>query len=140
MLLDVLHYISVAEQDEVLARVRCALQPGGVLLMRVGDAASRRAFLASQWVDRIVTVVRGRGAVPLFGRPLAQWIDRLRSLGFEVASEPMSRGMPFANVLLVANVPNGTGCEAPAAAPGCHKEGPNLSHGRSSYATRQVWS
>jgi cyclopropane fatty-acyl-phospholipid synthase-like methyltransferase len=103
VILDALHYIGIDEQDQVLARVRRALGPGGVLLLRVGDAASR-GFLASQWVDRIVAFVRGHRVTPRFGRPLAQWIDRLKSLGFEVASEPMSRGTPFANVLLVAHV------------------------------------
>jgi SAM-dependent methyltransferase len=106
VILDVLHYIGIVEQDAVLARVRDALRPGGVLLLRVGDAASRRGFLASQWVDRVVTFVRGHRVVPQFGRPLAQWIDSLRSLGFDVASEPMSRGTPFANVLLIARATN----------------------------------
>lgn len=104
VILDVLHYITVAEQDEVLARVRRALSPGGVLLLRVGDAASRPGFLVSQWVDALVTWVRGHRVLPQFGRTLAEWRARLESLGFEVRSEPMSRGTPFANVLLVAKV------------------------------------
>jgi SAM-dependent methyltransferase len=99
VILDVLHYISVAEQDAVLARVRAALSPGGRLLLRVGDG-----FVISQWVDRIVTSVRGHLVAPRFGRPLPAWIASLRSLGFEVQSRPMSQGTPFANVLLVATV------------------------------------
>jgi SAM-dependent methyltransferase len=104
VILDVLHYISVAEQDAVLARVRDALPVGGHLLLRIGDAASRRGFLASQWVDAIVTFVRGHRVVPQFGRTLAAWVAQLESLGFEVHSEPMSQGTPFANVLLTARV------------------------------------
>jgi SAM-dependent methyltransferase len=118
VILDVLHYVSIAEQDEVLARVRRALRPGGLLLLRVGDAASRRGFLASQWVDRIVTFVRGHRVVPQFGRAVAQWIAQLQSLGFEVRSQPMSHGTPFANVLLIARVANQAGDAARAAAPG----------------------
>ena len=106
VILDVLHYISVAEQDEVLARVRRALPVDGRLLLRIGDAASRRGFLASQWVDAVVTFVRGHRVVPQFGRPLADWIACLESLGFEVRSQPMSQGTPFANVLLIATVSN----------------------------------
>ncbi len=102
VILDVLHYISVAEQDAVLARVRAALSPGGLLLLRVGDAHSRRGFLISQWVDRVVTFVRGHRVMPQYGRPLSAWVARLQSLGFEVQSRPMSQGTPFANVLLVA--------------------------------------
>ena len=140
VILDVLHYISVAEQDDVLARVRRALRPGGLLLLRVGDAASRRGFLASQWVDRVVTFVRGHRVMPQFGRPLAQWIDSLRLLGFDVASEPMSHGTPFANVLLIARVADGTERVSGAAAPGRPKQGPTLSEGRSPYSASGVSS
>ena len=104
VILDVLHYITLAEQNDVLARVRRALPAGGTLLLRVGDAAQARGFRASQWVDAVVTFVRGHRVVPQFGRPLAAWITQLESLGFDVNAEPMSQGTPFANVLLVARV------------------------------------
>lgn len=113
VILDVLHYITVPEQDAVLARVRDALAAsGGTLLLRVGDAASRRGFRISQWVDAVVTFVRGHRVLPQYGRTLAQWRETLHGLGFaEVRSEPMSRGTPFANVLLVARLagPSGAG-------------------------------
>lgn len=112
VILDVLHYVDHAAQDAVLARVRDALAEGaagrgaagGRLLLRVGDAASRRGFAASQWVDRIVTWVRGHRVPPTFGRPLAQWQASLRGLGFSVRAVPQSEGTPFANVLLVADL------------------------------------
>ena len=104
VILDVLHYVSINEQNEVLLRVRLALAAGGVLLLRVGDAAARRGFAISQWVDRLVTRVRGHRVTPVYGRTLSVWIAQLESLGFEVQSLPMSKGTPFANVLLVARV------------------------------------
>lgn len=104
VILDVLHYVSIDRQNEVLERVRRALPPGGVLLLRVGDAASRRRFTISQWVDAAVLLARGHRAMAQFGRPLAEWIAQLESLGFAVRSQPMSQGTPFANVLLVARV------------------------------------
>lgn len=102
VILDVLHYIGHAEQDAVLRRVHAALSPGGVLLLRVGDAAQKRGYAISQWVDRLVTRVRGHRVPPTYGRPLAAWIEQLQALGFEVQPRPMSQGTPFANVLLVA--------------------------------------
>jgi hypothetical protein len=111
VILDALHYVDRAEQDEVLERVRIALADGGRLLLRVGDAASRRGFAASQWVDRLVAFARGRRARPRPGRTLAEWRTRLVDLGFEVSSLPMHRGTPFANVLFVGTV------AAPAVAP-----------------------
>ena len=104
VILDVLHYIPIPEQDAVLARVRAALDAGGVLLLRVGDAQSRRGFAISQWVDRVVTSVRGHRVTPTFGRTLPMWMEQLRALGFAVQSRPMSQGTPFANVLLVATL------------------------------------
>ena len=103
VILDVLHYLSIAEQDDVLARVRSALPSGGRLVLRIGDA-SRPGFSASSWVDRIVTLVRGQGFGGHAGRSLAAWQTRLTELGFAVASEPIQGGAPFANVLLVATV------------------------------------
>jgi SAM-dependent methyltransferase len=103
VILDVLHYVDHAAQNALLTRVRDALSPGGRLLLRVGDAASRRGFAASQWVDRIVTLTRGHRVPPTFGRPLSAWIAQLRTLGFSVDAVPMSQGTPFANVLLVAD-------------------------------------
>jgi SAM-dependent methyltransferase len=107
VVLDVLHYVDIAAQDAVLARVRDALRPHGRLLLRVGDAADTRRFAASQWVDRIVTLTRGHRTAPVFGRPLQDWIATLQRLDFKVRSEPMSRGTPFANVLLVADLAAG---------------------------------
>ena len=89
---------------ELLQRVRDALLPHGRLLLRIGDSANRRGFVASQWVDRIVTTARGQRVPPTFCRPLAGWVALLEGLGFIVHSVPMSRGTPFANVLLSADL------------------------------------
>ena len=102
VILDVLHYIGIAEQNQVLARVRAALPTGGRLLLRVGDASARRGFAVSQWVDAVVTRIRGHRVLPQYGRTLAQWSAQLEQLGFAARSLPMSAGTPFANVLLVA--------------------------------------
>ena len=104
VILDVLHYIGVAEQNMLLTRVRQALPIGGCLLLRIGDTAERGGFRNSQWVDHIVTFVRGHRIRPVFCRTLAQWTQQLESLGFEVQAQPMSQGTPFANVLLIARV------------------------------------
>ena len=113
VILDVLHYVDLHAQEGVLARVRQALQQGAAerdhatparLLLRVGDAASRRGYRISQWVDRTVTRARGHRVAPTWGRPLAEWTALLERLGFAVRSLPMSRGTPFANVLLVADL------------------------------------
>ena len=104
VILDVLHYVPIAAQDAVLRRVREALAPGGVLLLRVGDAAAGLPFRISNWVDFVVTTLRGHRLSRLYCRPLTEWERVLTSLGFKVQTQPMSEGTPFANVMLVGRV------------------------------------
>jgi O-methyltransferase domain len=111
VILDVLHYVDHAAQEALLVRVRDALGPQGRLLLRIGDMASGRGFAVSQWVDRVVTMVRGHSVPPTWGRTVAEWSALLQRLGFAVQPVPMSEGTPFANVLLVAD-------RAPAAGAG----------------------
>ena len=107
VVLDVLHYVDYAAQAALLARVRDALRAGhgdGRLLLRVGNAGAQWGYRASQWVDRVVTWSRGHRQPPTWGRTLADWVALLQTLGFAVRTQPMSRGTPFANVLLVADL------------------------------------
>ena len=106
VVLDVLHYMSATDQDRVLARIRESLSPGGLLLLRVGDAAGGLRFRISNWVDWAVALVRGHGATRFHCHSVAQWQRALEALGFAVRAEPMSQGTPFANVLLVARLPS----------------------------------
>lgn len=103
VILDVLHYVDHDAQAALLRRVRQAMGSGGRLLLRVGDSDSRRGFAISQWVDRVVTLVRGHRVPPTWGRSVADWTRLLQGLGFAVLAVPMSQGTPFANVLLVAD-------------------------------------
>lgn len=103
VLLDVLHYLDPTSQEAVLAQVRAALSRSGVLLLRIGDASAGLAFGFSNWVDRTVLLLRGRGWVRLYCRPLRRWIELLERLGFRTDAIPMSARTPFANVLLIAH-------------------------------------
>ncbi len=104
VILDVLHYVDYAAQEDVLRRVRAALAPGGTLLLRVGDASAGLPFRISNWVDAVVTFVRGHRLTRLYCRPLGEWQALLVQLGFRVESIPMHQGTPFANILLVARL------------------------------------
>jgi SAM-dependent methyltransferase len=102
VILDVLHYLTAASQHLVLQRARAALPDDGLLLLRVGDAAGGLRFRYSQWTDQVIMRMRGHGRVAMHCRSIQQWRALLRECGFESAVLPMSRGTPFANVLLVA--------------------------------------
>ena len=112
VILDVLHYIDFDAQEEVLRRVRDSLAEGGVLLLRVGDASASLRFRITVAVDRAVMALRGHRLERLWCRPLVEWIALLEKLGFAVRAEPMSRGTPFANVLLVARYDRGAARES----------------------------
>jgi 2-polyprenyl-3-methyl-5-hydroxy-6-metoxy-1,4-benzoquinol methylase len=102
VILDVLHYVPYDAQEDVLLRVREALSPSGLLILRIGDADGGWGFKVSNWVDNVVTLVRGHSLSRLYCRPLSEWITVLDKLGFKVESKPMSQGTPFSNVLLLA--------------------------------------
>jgi hypothetical protein len=104
VILDVLHYVSIEAQNDVLRRVRDALAPGGTLILRVGDAAGGLPFWVSVWVDHVVTFARGHRNSRMYCRPLSDWKAALQALGFRVEERPMNHGTPFANILLVAEL------------------------------------
>jgi SAM-dependent methyltransferase len=103
IILDVLHYMAPISQEQVLRRVRDSLSEGGVLLLRVGDAAGGLRFRFSRWVDQTKLLLMGRGWTQLHCRAVSAWIELLERLGFRSQAIPMSANTPFANVLLVAH-------------------------------------
>lgn len=107
VILDVLHYVNIDAQNDVLRRVRDALLPAGILILRVGDAAGGWRFRYSVLVDRVATFARGHRNSRLYCRTLPEWQATLDALGFAVERMPMNQGTPFANVLLVAKLGQG---------------------------------
>jgi len=101
VILDVLHYLPAPSQREVLQRVRAAVPPGGLLLLRVGDADGGLRFRFTQWVDKLILLARAHRAPALHCRSIGQWRELLGECGFDSRAEPMSHGTPFANVLLI---------------------------------------
>lgn len=104
-LLDALHYFDRGRQHDVLQRIRGTLPPGGLFLTRVGDAAAGLPFHLCNWLDHAVTFARGHRLPRLYCRPLAEWTELLRTLGFSVEPVSMNEGKPFANVMLICRVP-----------------------------------
>ena len=102
VILDVLHYVPYDAQEDVLLRVRDALLPSGLLILRIGDADGGLGFKVSNWVDHVVTLARGHSLSRLYCRPLTDWMNLLTKLGFRVESKSMSQGTPFSNVMLLA--------------------------------------
>ena len=104
-MLDVLHYIPRADQDALLDKARAALGSGGLLVARVGNANGGLRFTVSLWVDRLIMSLRTHRPSRLYCRPLDEWERALTARGFKVRAIPMSGGTPFANVLLIGELP-----------------------------------
>jgi SAM-dependent methyltransferase len=103
VILDVLHYMKPQAQLEILRRVRAALPPRGLLLLRVGDTGGGLRFRCGQWSDQLLLLLRRQSIQVQHCRSVAQWCRLLRECGFDSEAKPMSRGTPFANVLLIAH-------------------------------------
>jgi SAM-dependent methyltransferase len=104
VLLDVLHYLDHGAQEQVLRRVRAALPPHGLLLLRVADASGGARFAFSKAFDQTVALMRRRRWIRLACRPLRAWERLLEACGFRTHALPMSAGTPFVNVLLRAEL------------------------------------
>ena len=100
-ILDALHYFDHNAQRRVLERIHHALEPGGLFITRVGDAAAGWPFRLSNLVDHAVTFSRGHRLPRLYCRSLAEWKVLLEHVGFQVDSLAMSGALPFANVMLI---------------------------------------
>jgi SAM-dependent methyltransferase len=102
VMLDVLHYLDLAAHEQVLRRVRTALTPGGLLLLRVGDAAGGLGHRLGKAVDQTVALLRHGRWNELACRAVSDWQQLLTRCGF--APQPVPPGMPmsFVNVLLRA--------------------------------------
>ena len=105
LLLDVLHYLSAADQTALVGRAARALAPGGVLLIREADAARGMRFALTRVQERLAALARGHWRQHFHYRPGADWRRLLAACGFETEARPMWRGTPFANVLIVGRKP-----------------------------------
>ncbi len=102
VILDVLLYLDHAQHRAVLSRVKDALAPGGMLLLREADAAGGFPYHVTRWAEGFAGMGRGRLWQTLSYRAAEQWRELLVELGFTVRAQRMDQGTPFCNVLFVA--------------------------------------
>ncbi len=100
LLLDVLHYLPAAAQEDLLARIAAALEPGGLLLIRDADAGAGWRFTATRLQERLCALARRHWRQSFHYRSQAEWMKLLEKNGLAPAAEPMAQGTPYGNVLI----------------------------------------
>jgi uncharacterized protein (DUF2062 family)/SAM-dependent methyltransferase len=101
-LLDVLHYLPPEHQQGLIGRIGGALRPHGLLLIREADATRGLRFTITRLAERLCALCRGDWRHRYHYRGLREWTRLLESQGFTVKTRLMSKGTPFANVLIEA--------------------------------------
>jgi uncharacterized protein (DUF2062 family) len=105
LLVDVLHYLPAAAQDELLVRSLRALEPGGRLLLRDVDGSGPKSFL-TRFLERIATATGWHlKKSSLCFRPASEWLAVIEREGLTFSVRGASEGTPFSNVLVVAERP-----------------------------------
>lgn len=105
LLIDVLHYLTLDEQDRLLERAADAVRPGGRLVVREADTKRGWRSIMTLAEELFFTAVRfNRGARVRF-RPARDIVARLEARGLECIVRPAWGKTPFSNVLVVGSRP-----------------------------------
>jgi uncharacterized protein (DUF2062 family) len=104
LLFDVLHLMSGPDQERLLAAVKAALRPGGVIVIREADAAAGWTFNVVRAGNRIKALAVGEWRQEFHFRSAAEWVTCLEQLGFSADVRQMGQGTPFGNVLFRAEL------------------------------------
>jgi len=102
LLLDVLHYLPLPEQDQLLLRAARSVTRGRIVIREVdaGNAARSSITRSFEWIAKVTGYNRGRAGRHY--RPAREIVAQLSSAGFSCEVLGASEGTPFANVLIVA--------------------------------------
>ncbi len=101
VLIDVLHYLEEPAQMSLLERIAQSLQGNGLLVLRVADSAAGWRYQVGKVGDRLGGLRSMRTFSSQHHRPLQEWLQVLRSLGFDPEVEPRA-GQVLANALIWA--------------------------------------
>ncbi|MFO0760775.1 MAG: DUF2062 domain-containing protein [Byssovorax sp.] len=107
LLIDLLHYFSIEEQDAILHRAAAAVRPGGRLLVREADTERGLRSMLTLMEERVFTALRYNRGERVRFRPAREIAAILGERGLSATIRPAWGKTPFSNVLIVAERPAG---------------------------------
>lgn len=107
LLIDVLHYLPLAAQDEVLDRAARAVRRGGRILVREADSERGLRSFFTLLEEKVFTTLRWNRGERVVFRPARQIAARLEAAGLAVTVRPAWGKTPFSNVLVIGTRPVG---------------------------------
>lgn len=104
LLIDLLHYFTIEEQNTILDRAADHVKPGGRLLVREADTERGWRSWATLFEEKLFTTVRFNRGERVRFRPAREIASRLEARGFSCEIVPAWGSTPFSNVLVVARL------------------------------------
>lgn len=101
LLIDLLHYFTIEEQDAILRRAASAVRPGGRLLVREADTERGWRSRATLLEERIFTALRFNRGERVRFRPAREIAAILGEAGLACEIRPAWGKTPFSNVLIL---------------------------------------
>jgi uncharacterized protein (DUF2062 family)/SAM-dependent methyltransferase len=105
LLIDLIHYFALAEQDAILRRAAAAVRPGGRLLVREADTERGLRSAITLLEERFFTGVGFNRGERVRFRPAQEIAARLTEAGLRCEVRPAWGRTPFSNVLIVGRRP-----------------------------------
>lgn len=113
LLIDLIHYFKIEEQDAILRRAAAAVRPGGRLLVREADTERGLRSFATLLEELVFTALRFNRGERVRLRPAREIVARLEEAGLACEVRPAWGKTPFSNVLVIGNRPVSAPSEAP---------------------------
>jgi uncharacterized protein (DUF2062 family)/SAM-dependent methyltransferase len=102
LLIDLLHYFTIEEQDAILRRAAGAVRHGGRLLVREADTERGLRSAVTLLEERVFTAVKWNRGERVRFRPAREMVALLEAEGLGCEVRPAWGSTPFSNVLIVA--------------------------------------
>lgn len=104
LIMDVLQYLTAAEQAALLSRCCAALEPGGKLIVRVHDLNCGARSAITMGFERLIFACGGAGVRPQI-LPIAEYRSILADAGVQLEERRFKNRLPLAHILLIARKP-----------------------------------